>query len=200
MSDFGRSIRSILDEYEPQVWSEEEVIPAAVLIPLFVKDGEVQVLLTVRTDTVEAHKGQISFPGGAHEDVDPDMQATALRETEEEVGIKPKDVQVLGQLDQLITITDFIVTPFVGVIPHPYKYVPNHDEISELIEVPLAFFLNDDNLRTENRDFRGRPVTVYFYQYGAHTIWGVTARILRDFLTLLRNGDGELPPGFPRVG
>ncbi len=200
MSDFGENIRSILERYDPQIRSEEHVVPAAVLIPLFVKDGEVHVLLTVRTDTVEAHKGQISFPGGAREKDDADMLATALRETEEEVGIKPDDVQVLGQLDQLLTVTDFIVTPFVGVIPHPYDYVPNHDEIKELIEVPLSFFLNDDNLRTESRDFRGRPVTVYFYQYGSHTIWGVTARILRGFLTLLNNGDGKLPPEFPRVG
>jgi 8-oxo-dGTP pyrophosphatase MutT (NUDIX family) len=199
LSEFGKSIRSILDAHEPQVWSEENLTPAAVLIPLFVKDGEVSVLLTIRTDQVETHKGQIAFPGGAHEDNDRDMLATALRETEEEVGIRQGDVQVLGQLDQVITVTDFIVTPFVGVIPYPYDFAPNRDEIKELIEIPLSFFLNVDNLRTENRDFQGKPVTVHFYEYGPHIVWGVTSRILRGFLTLLRNRNGRLPPGFPRV-
>lgn len=195
----SESIKSILDSYQPDVWSEEHVVPAAVLIPLFIKNDEVHVLLTVRTDKVETHKGQISFPGGMRERGDRDLLETALRETNEEVGIDPHDVQVLGELDQLISITDFIITPYVGIIPHPYSYKPSEAEIAELLEVPLAFFLDKANVRSEMRDYRGRTINLYFYDYGRHLIWGITAKILRGFLKLLEESDGKLPAGFPRV-
>ncbi|MCK4858746.1 MAG: CoA pyrophosphatase [candidate division Zixibacteria bacterium] len=194
-----RCISKILKAHQPQAWSEEHVIPAAVLIPLLVKNGELHVLLTVRTDKVETHKGQVSFPGGVHEDGDKNMLATALRETSEEVGINPDDIDVLGELDQLISVTDFIITPYVGIIPHPYQYNHSRKEIAELLEVPLSFFLDEKNRRSEQHEFRGRAITVYFFDYGKHLIWGVTARILMGFLDLLRRSEGSLPDGFPRV-
>jgi 8-oxo-dGTP pyrophosphatase MutT (NUDIX family) len=199
MRELGKQIQEVLANYTPKVWSEEHVIPAAVLIPLFAKDGEVHVLLTVRTNKVEAHKGQISFPGGMHEESDVDLLTTALRETYEEVGIEPASVEVLGELDQLISVTDFIITPYVGIIPYPYEFVPSEDEIEEILEVPLSFFLDKSNARTEQREFRGRPITVYFYDYGRYLIWGVTARILTGFLDLLRRSDGKLSDSFPYV-
>lgn len=199
MKELARQLQELLAEHQPEVWSEEHVVPAAVLIPLFEKNRELHVLLTVRTDKVETHKGQISFPGGMHEPGDVDMLATALRETHEEVGIKPEQVQVVGELDQLISVTDFIITPYVGLIPGPVAYKPSEDEIAEILEVPLAFFMDDSNVRTEQREFRGRLITVYFYDYGEHLIWGVTARILTGFLKLLKNGNGKLPPAFPSI-
>jgi 8-oxo-dGTP pyrophosphatase MutT (NUDIX family) len=197
MNDVKARIRDILHRHTPEIWSEDHVVPAAVLIPIYLREGELTVLLTKRTDTVDAHKGQISFPGGAWEEGDANMLQTALRETHEEVGVKPEDIEVLGQVDQLISTTDFIISPFVGVIPYPYEFIPNPDEIAELLEVPMSFFLNQANMRTEQRDFRGRRITLYFFEFGRHTIWGVTARILMGFIDLLRRNDGlmlERPP------
>jgi len=189
---FEKRIREILTAHKPIVRTEEYVVPAAVLIPLFVKDNQVQVLLTVRTENVESHKGQISFPGGVCEEADQSRLATALRETQEEVGIRRNDVNILGQLDQLVSTTDFIITPFVGVIPYPYTFNPNRDEIAELVEVPLSFFLNQKNQRTEQQRFRGHSITVHYFNYKQHTVWGVTARILVGFLDLLQNNDSNL--------
>jgi 8-oxo-dGTP pyrophosphatase MutT (NUDIX family) len=159
--------------------------PAAVLIPLFLEQDELHVLLTVRTDQVEKHKGQISFPGGAREPQDSDLLATALRETEEEVAIRPADVEVLGQLDQLVSITDFIITPYVGMIPYPYDFHSNEDEIAELLEVPLSFFFDASNRRPVTKTSRGGEITVDCFDFNGHTIWGITARILIGFLRLL---------------
>ena len=158
--------------------------PAAVLIPLFEKDGAPHLLFTQRTNRVATHKGQISFPGGAKDESDRSLLETALRESDEEVGIRPDDVEIIGELDDLITVTDFIVTPFVGIIPHPYTFKPNHVEIEELIEVPLSFFLDPKNLRTEQHPFRGPNITVYYFDYGKHTIWGVTGRIMKGFVDI----------------
>jgi len=192
-------IKRVLAAHEPEVWSEEHLIPAAVLIPLYLKDDELHVLLTVRTDQVEAHKGQISFPGGMKEPDDSDMLTTALRETEEEVAVAPADVEILGQLDQLISVTDFIITPFVGMIPHPYEFRISEQEIAQLLEVPLSFFLDERNCRTELKPFRGREITVYYFDYQGHTIWGVTARIMVGFLRLLQAADGNFLRRFPFI-
>ncbi|MFH2054621.1 MAG: CoA pyrophosphatase [bacterium] len=197
MNETKSQIKTILQAHKPQIWSEEHLVPAAVLIPLFLKEDELHVLLTVRTDQVEAHKGQISFPGGTREPDDPDMLATALRETEEEVAVRAADVEILGQLDQLISVTDFIITPFVGMIPYPYEFHRSETEIAELLEVPLSFFLNSDNCRAEKRIYRGHEITVYFFDYQGHTIWGVTARILVGFLRLLEAAAGDFLTRFP---
>ena len=154
------------------------------LIPIFYKNGEPYLLLTLRTETVASHKGQISFPGGTRDDGDRDLLTTALRETFEEVGIRPEDVEVLGELDDLLAVTNFVVTPFVGVFPYPYDFKVSTEEIAELIEIPLSFFADPRNRRVEERLYRGRMVTVYFYDYGKYTVWGVTARILKGFVDL----------------
>ncbi len=184
MEKLKAQIKSSLARHDKSVAAEEEFTPSAVLIPIFYKDGEPYILLTLRTDTVASHKGQISFPGGTREDDDRDLLATALRETFEEVGIKPQDVEILGELDDLLAVTSFVVTPYVGVFPYPYEFKISENEIAELIEVPLSFFISDNHCRTEKRIHRGREVTVYFYDYGKYTIWGVTARILKGFIDL----------------
>jgi 8-oxo-dGTP pyrophosphatase MutT (NUDIX family) len=158
---------------------------AAVLVPLYEAGGEIFVLLTRRTETVEHHKGQISFPGGAANPGE-DLRQTALRETFEEVGIPPDQVEVLGRLpDVEVTVSGFRVTPFVGVIPAAFPLRPNTAEIEEVVRVPLAAFRDGANLRIELLERAGRPAEIYHYTHGAYTIWGATARIVRHLVHLL---------------
>ncbi|HKD19562.1 MAG TPA: CoA pyrophosphatase [Thermoanaerobaculia bacterium] len=156
---------------------------AAVLVPLFVRDGALRVLLTRRTETVERHRGQISFPGGVEEEDDATPFATAARETEEELGIPTEDVRLLGALTPLTIVTDFFVEPFVGAIPYPHVLRPADAEIAEVIDAPVAALLDPKILET--RLLPGREVPTLFYHYGHHVIWGATARILRELLDAL---------------
>ena len=184
MTDFRKLISDKLATREKQSMVDSDGMPAGVLIPLFEKSGNVNVLLTLRTNTVASHKGQISFPGGGSESGDVDIRATALRETFEEVGIEPSSVEVLGELDDVMAVSNHVVTPVVGVIPFPYKYKISAEEIEEVIEAPLAFFMDTSNCRIETRPYRGQEVPVYFYQYEQHNVWGLTAYILREFLEI----------------
>lgn len=167
----------------PLVAAEETRRRAAVLVPLYVRDGSLWVVLTRRTETVEHHRGQISFPGGAEEEADETLLATALRETEEEIGVSAADVRVLGSLSPLTTVTDFYVEPFVGAIPYPYVFRPAEAEIAEVVEVPVAALLDPGIL--ERRTLPGRDEPVLFYHYGPHVIWGATARMLKELLDAL---------------
>lgn len=157
---------------------------AAVLVPLYVRDGALRILFTRRTETVEHHRGQISFPGGVEEETDETAFATAVRETEEELGIAPGDVHLLGALSPLTTITDFFVEPFVGAIPYPHVLKPAEAEIAEVIDAPLAALLDPKALET--KVLPGREEPTLFYHYGEHVIWGATARMLRELLEALR--------------
>jgi 8-oxo-dGTP pyrophosphatase MutT (NUDIX family) len=156
--------------------------PAAVLVPLLVKGGEPHVLLTERPKTLRTHGGQISFPGGARDPEDETPLHTALRETQEELGIAPARVRVLGMLDEIPTITRYLVTPFVGVVEGEVAYVPSPEEIETVLEVPLAALLDPARHRVERRTVEAVEREIYFYDYGPHVIWGATARILRTFL------------------
>jgi len=181
-------IRARVAAYAPQHIDEPSLARAAVLLPLHEEDGEVRVLFTKRSELVEHHKGQISFPGGGFDAADGDLRVTALRETWEEVGVAQAHVDVLGQLDEMVTVSDFLVRPFVGVItrPGPYPYVHSEVEVAEIIEVPLPHLLDDANVIAEPRIYQGREVTMYSYRYRHHVIWGATARILHQFLELVR--------------
>jgi 8-oxo-dGTP pyrophosphatase MutT (NUDIX family) len=182
---FKQRVKRILDGRTRQSLEEPALKCAAVLIPLLYKKGEWHVLVTQRTQTVAHHKGQISFPGGACEPGDGDLMTTALRETHEEIGVAPNQVEVLGALDDFGTVTSFIVTPFVGVIPSPFEYRLNKDEVEATIEVPLSFFENPEHLRVEPREHQGRIYDVLYWDYGPYTIWGATASMLRRFLDLV---------------
>jgi len=157
---------------------------AAVLVPLFVRDGQLWVIFTRRTETVEHHRGQISFPGGAQEPEDTSMAETALRESEEEIGLARSDVILLGTLTPITTVTHFYVEPYVAAIPQPYVFRPQQSEIAEVLEVPIGPLLDPRALET--RSFPGREEPVLFYHYGETVIWGATARMLAELLDALR--------------
>jgi 8-oxo-dGTP pyrophosphatase MutT (NUDIX family) len=156
---------------------------AGVLVPLFVREGMLWILFTRRTETVEHHRGQISFPGGAQEPDDEDLAATALRETREELGVRPEDARLLGPLSPIVTVTDFYVAPFVAAIPQPYVFAPAESEIAEIVEVPVSALR--DPAVMEVRFLPDRDEPVLFYRYGAHVIWGATAKILAELLEAL---------------
>lgn len=179
-------IRHFLSAYEPQRLSQDGAIQAAVLLLLYEREGEPCILLTRRTHEVEHHKGETSFPGGACDPEDCDLLTTALRETEEEIGVRAQDVEVLGQVDDIVTITNFAVTPFVGVLSSPsYPFAINTSEVAELVEVPLRHLMDERNLEESVRELRGRLLPILTYRYGDHRIWGATARILKNFFDKL---------------
>jgi 8-oxo-dGTP pyrophosphatase MutT (NUDIX family) len=159
-----------------------ELRPAAVLVPLFIRDGEDHLLFTRRTELMKHHRGEISFPGGGRHAEDADLLQTALRETEEEMGIRPADITVLGQLDDFVSIAGYRVTPFVGSFPYPYSCRVNAAEIAEVIEAPLSVLRDPAIWRKENWRHKGRVHPVHFYSVAGHEIWGLTAAILRQFL------------------
>ncbi len=139
-------------------------------------------LFTLRTDRVRHHKGQISFPGGAR-DGDESLRTTALRETFEEIGVSPDDVTILSELNDMLTPTRYRVTPFVGSIPYPYDFSVNTHETEQLIEVPLNHLLDPACHRVGHKTFENRSYEVHFYEYGPHSIWGVTGHIIRELVT-----------------
>ena len=159
---------------------------AAVLIPLYVREKALWTLFTKRTDLVEHHKGQISFPGGGKDAADANLWETAVRETEEEIGVPRKVVRILGALPRLVTVTEFEVAPFVGAIPYPITFALQPGEVEEIIEVPLSSLLDPTVVEERPVTWKGRDVMTLVYHYQGHAIWGATARILADFLTVMR--------------
>ena len=158
---------------------------SAVLLPIYHKQGQHYILFTKRTETVQNHKGQISFPGGAYEEQDSTLAHTALRECAEEIGVAAEAIELLGELDDTITTTSgYIIAPFVGVIPWPYPLKVDPIEVEEIVEVPISALLDKDYLHKETTVTNGQVVTSYSYHYRGNVIWGVTARILNQFLDI----------------
>lgn len=166
----------------------DDLTPAAVMVLLYPKDGGYCVLLNKRSQEVEHHKGEISFPGGATDPEDRDSLDTALRETEEEMGICRDDITVFGEMDEVATRSRFRVNVFAGVISSPYEFRPSPDEIAEIVEFPVNALRDPASVRVETHWQDGAPSTVYSYAYGKHLVFGATARILQQFLQLLENG------------
>lgn len=167
-------------------------IPAAVLIALFEKEGRRYIVFTRRTQIVEHHKGQICFPGGGCE-AGETKQDTALRESLEEIGLKPEDVEMLGELDDTRTVTsNFIVTPFVAHIPYPYEFHPSAFEIDAMIALPFDALRDAGNWRTEVREMDdGMTGKVYFVEVEGSVVWGATAKILKQLVEILGETKSE---------
>jgi 8-oxo-dGTP pyrophosphatase MutT (NUDIX family) len=181
-------IRAALASHTPRRIERDGMLRAAVLIALYERDETHHVLFQVRSETVEHHKGQISFPGGAEDPGDVDLEMTALRETEEEIGLWREDVEVLGQLDDIVTISNFVVSPYVGRVTKqgPYPFAPSGHEVAELLEVPLPHLHHPATFNHEPAPWREAMVPPPSYSFGEHVIWGATGRMLRQFLELTR--------------
>ena len=162
----------------PEDERPEKLTPAAVLMPLIDHADGMTVLLTQRTAHLSAHAGQISFPGGRFEAGDGTPENTALRETEEEIGLTRAHIEVLGRLSVRETGTGYRVVPVVGVITPPFSVAPDPHEVAEVFEVPLSFVLDPANHRFETRIMSGVQRQFYSVLYGDYYIWGLTARLL----------------------
>jgi 8-oxo-dGTP pyrophosphatase MutT (NUDIX family) len=180
--------RARLGARERRVVVGGPLVKAAVLVPI-VDRGEPFVVFAKRTERVGTHRGQISFPGGRVDPSDAGFLEAALRESEEEIGLPPRAVELLGALDDTETVaTQFIITPFVGVVRAPVAWQPDGHEIEKVIEVPLAALRDRSNLRVEYRERDGMSHEVLFWDYQGETIWGATARILKQYLDVLDGG------------
>lgn len=160
---------------------------AAVLVPIFERDGQLHLLYTTRSSTLPHHAGQVAFPGGRHAaGTDANLLATALRETEEEIGVAAHDVDVLGALDPIHTLSsNFLITPFVARIPHPYEFRPDPHEVHDIFSIALAVLDDPTTVVAETWTIDGRTVPVTSYRHAGRTIWGATQRITASLLDLL---------------
>jgi 8-oxo-dGTP pyrophosphatase MutT (NUDIX family) len=203
ISDRLASVRpSPIDEAYLSAIFPDEPRPAAVLIPLFyasAKDMQNhiwQVLLTRRTNAVAEHQGQVAFPGGRAEPEDTSPETTALREAQEEIGLDPTRVRILGKMNQLRTITNYCVTPVVGVIPWPFPLLLEETEVSRVFTVPLDWLANPNHHEILNRAIpqpyaqilqRETHPVIYFKPYEDELLWGVSAEITLNFIDILIN-------------
>jgi len=170
------------DDYaEIPYGSDAQLKCAAVLIPLAQYDNDWHLLFTRRTDRVELHKGQVSFPGGACDDDETEPEQTALREAEEEIGLDPKDVKILGRLSRLITITSYRVSPIVGIIPWPYAFRVANVEVARVFTIPLSWLADRNHYWEFFRRDSDNSVIVY-HPYDGELLWGATARMTVNFL------------------
>ncbi len=193
-SDLSTYLAARLDAEPRPVRPEWDVIPAAVLVPIYEEHGRWFVLYTRRTETVDVHRGQVSFPGGRIDPDDHGPREAALREAEEEVGIPSEQVEILGTLGALLTVTQFEVTPVIGRIAWPCPLRLNTHEVACAFGVPLEWLADPAHVHRQQRmpPIPGREIAVYsFDPYLGETIWGATARITLDLVALWRGFAGE---------
>lgn len=166
---------------------------AAVLVPFYENQGRTSILFTERTQNLPSHKGQISFPGGGADATDVDLEMTALRETHEEIGLPPAEVEILGQLDDIVTVTDYVISPYVGWIPGVEELKPDPGEVARFHEVFLDDLLRPEIYeRKDDYEFRGRPYPVHFFRLEGVTIWGATGKMLAQLLKDVFDWHGEV--------
>ena len=190
MGELKQDLKALLSQREPKRIENnvDTYTQASVLLPLFIKDGHYWLLLMRRANTVEYHKGEVSFPGGVVDEKDDNLESTAKRETFEEIGVRDEDIEILGQLDDMTTITSrFIVHPFVGIVPFPYEFNLNRSEVDHLIEVPLQFFLDPSQPRAFSMHYEGETFETPAFIYEGIVIWGATERILENFIRVTRS-------------
>ena len=161
--------------------------PAGVLIPVRQHETGLSVLLTQRSADLKHHAGQVSFPGGRMEDSDADIEATALRETREEVGISEDEVAIIGYLETMPTVTGYAVTPVVGLVDGGVDLTIDRTEVEFAFEVPLPFLLDPANHRLVDREWQGLSFSMVEFHFDGKRIWGATAQMLRRFIKLIKN-------------
>ena len=174
------------------IWFRLPLTPAAVLLPLVDRGGELHLLLTERNASMAEHPGQVALPGGRESPGDADLIATALRESEEEIGLRPHTVTILGFVRPQPIISGYAVLPVVGLVGEGFTAVPDHREVAAVFEVPLRHFLEPAICRSSIRERQGVALPVWEYHYSGFRIWGATAKIIREFVALL---DADDVPG-----
>lgn len=172
--------------------------PAAVLVPVVDRGETLTMLLTKRSETLPVHKGQVSFPGGRVEERDADCVATALRETEEEIGLVPGRIEVLGRLDTYVTRTGFEVIPVVGLVSPPFELRLDPIEVDEAFEVPLDFVLDHRNHERHSRDWQNATRYFWVLPYRHYYIWGATAGMLVNLADVMAAAGREIAPAEER--
>ena len=175
------------NDLNPQMSMPTETKAAAVLVPLVLREEEITVLLTQRTNHLKAHAGQVSFPGGRVEKTDDSREAAALRETEEEIGVTREHIELIGHLDIYMTRTGYEITPVVGFLRPPFQVTPDPFEVAEVFEVPLNFLIAPANHQLMAREDKGSKRQFYAMQYQERYIWGATAGMLVNLSELLTN-------------
>ncbi|MCE7744439.1 MAG: CoA pyrophosphatase [Candidatus Heimdallarchaeota archaeon] len=179
-------IKTKISSHKPLYLPDDGCTRGAVVIPIFEKDNHIYVLFTKRTEDLPTHKGQISFPGGRKDENDESLLATALRETNEEIGLSSTSLEVWGELDQIRTHTsNFLLSVFVCFIPYPFELTLSEKEVEEILEVPLEELLDDK--KWVQKEFKDENTIhdVWFFDFHSKIIWGATAEIVKQFLSLL---------------
>ncbi len=184
-------VRQRLESPPPARLAAKEARQAAVLVPLYVEAGQLWTVLTRRTDDLSHHRGQIAFPGGGH-DIGEEPWDTALRESQEEIGLDPGRVLKLGELDEAETPSGFRIIPCVGAVPYPLETTPNEAEIAEIFSVPLLAFTDVRMVEEKDVTINGETRTLRVYHVaGGRQVWGLTARLIQNLLARL--GMGAMP-------
>ena len=192
-------LRAALQTPAPSVAEDPDFKLAAVLVLLYQRDQDYRVVLTKRTELVANHKGEVCFPGGRHEPaVDQSLMHTALRESAEEIGLRTEETEVLGALEARATRFKFLVTPYVAVLKTPHAFTPQPTEVAEVLEIPLDYLLSPEALSTEPMAWRDVNISTPYFRYNDHIIWGATARILQQFLSLLSSDQSDQAGAQPK--
>ena len=182
-------IKGKIQSYSARHIETPKAVCAGVIVPVFENDEGAFIILTKRTHTVSVHKGEVSFPGGMCEDDDGSTMITALRECCEEIGVRQDDVEVIGRLDDMITLTGFVITPYVGIIPYPYDFRPNPKEVAYLLYLPISYLMQVE-ASIEQAEHEGSLHAIQSFYYRGDRIWGATCRMLLQFKRII--GDGKI--------
>lgn len=180
------SLERRLSQRDRHIIEAKSLKSSAVLVPIVKKPAGLELLFTKRTETVEHHKGQISFPGGAANETDRSPADTALRESSEEIGLDRSAVTILGMMDDLQTPSGFIVTPVVGFIEQLPLLTINSDEVAEVIFIPMKLFFDDRKKRSKIIELEGNKREVYFFDVWKEPVWGATAFFVKQLVDLVR--------------
>lgn len=187
---FKQRLRKLLANREKRQIGDTRLTASAVLIPIYEDKGEYHSLFTRRSNSLESHKGEFTFPGGKRDDGDKDLLATALRESFEEIGLNPQDAEVVGEFDDERTLTsNFVIVPFVAFIPYPYEFHINPHEVEEIVGVPFSALQDDNNLQVKLVARGGETFHDCSYDYQGNVIWGATARIVNNLISLISSED-----------